>query len=190
MAANHISSISSAMFTNLCITTATKSASQLPTGDSAATPFATYTSASPEFTEIRNIKEFPAIGTPANIVKVPEYGSETSFQIQGQADAPQMEITLNYVPSEWAENKLLGGGGIKVGDKKTYMFRFALLAKAPGLVGGVVDLTDGFGDTANSCYYFLGKLEALEVTPSLTDAMTAKLTISVQSSIVGAYSVA
>jgi hypothetical protein len=185
MAANHISSISSAMYTNLCITTATKSASALPTGDGVATPFAVYTAGSPEFTEIRNIKEFPAIGTPANIVKVPEYGSETSFQIQGQADAPQMEITLNYVPSEWAENKLLNGGGIKVGDKKIYMFRFALLSKAANNT-----LIDGFGGTANSCYYFLGKLEALEVTPSLTDAMTAKLTISVQSSIVGAYSVA
>jgi hypothetical protein len=41
----------------------------------------------------------------------------------------------------------------------------------------------------NSSYYFLGKLEALEVTPSLTDAMTAKLTIAVQSEIKGAYTI-
>jgi hypothetical protein len=178
MAANHISSISSAMFTNLCMTTATQAATALPTVDGTTTNIFNNTA---NFVEIRNIKEFPAIGTPANIVKVPEYGSETSFQIQGQADAPQMEITLNYVPSEWQGNVLLGTTA-KVGGKGLYMFRFALLAKAPG------DLLEGFGGVQNSCYYFLGKLEALEVTPSLTDAMTAKLTISVQSSINGAFS--
>jgi hypothetical protein len=185
MAINHISSISSAMFTNLCMTIAPKDTTALPSVDGNPTAFAVAS----DFVEIRNIKEFPAIGTPANIVKVPEYGSETSFQIQGQADAPQMEITLNYVPSEWAGNVVTGtAGAVKVANKKTYLFRFALLSKAPALAAGAVDLKDGFGGTPNSCYYFLGKLEALEVTPSLTDAMTAKLTISVQSSIVGAYS--
>jgi hypothetical protein len=175
------------MFTNLCVTKAAKLPSALPAADDAVTPFAT----AADFVEIRNIKEFPTIGTPANIVKVAEYGSETSFQIQGQADAPQMEITLNYVPSEWAENKVLGGGGMKIADKAIYMFRFALLSKAPGanVSTGLPELKDGFGGSPNSCYYFLGKLEALEVTPSLTDAMTAKLTISVQSPIVGAYSI-
>jgi hypothetical protein len=174
----HISSISSAMFTNLCMSTLSgASLPALPIADSTAVPGF----ASGAFVEVRNIKEFPAIGTPANIVKVPEYGSDTSFQIQGQADAPQMEITLNYVPSEWAGNTLLGTTA-KIGSKTLYLFRFALLSKAP------TTMVDGFGGVQNSCYYFYGKLEALEVTPSLTDAMTAKLTISVQSSINGAFS--
>jgi hypothetical protein len=172
----HISSISSAMFTQLSVAPA---ATGLPATQGAIVSHTTNT-----FTEIRNIKEFPAIGKPANIVKVPEYGSDTSLQIQGQADSPTMEITLNYVPSEWPGGvlSLVSGGNAKVGGSDKFLFRFALMAKAP--VGNSTGALNG----ENSCYFFVGKLEAIEVTPSLTDAMTAKLTISVQSEITGAFS--
>src|SRR6187399_3303694 len=53
------------------------------------------------FIRIKNVRTFPAIGTPPNIVNVPTYGQSTSLQIQGQADAPSMEITLNYVANDW-----------------------------------------------------------------------------------------
>jgi hypothetical protein len=171
----HISSIGSAMFTKLEVAAEVA----LPTGDDALT--------TTQFFEIRNVKEFPAIGKPANIVKVPEYGSDTSLQIQGQADSPTMEITLNYVPAEWANGIMSDTGGvIKVGKSGIYTFRFALLSKQP--TGVIVAATPmGTPSVDNSCFYFKGKIEALEVTPSLTDAMTAKLTISVQSEIVGAF---
>jgi hypothetical protein len=141
-----------------------------------------------EYARIENVKEFPAFGTPANIVKVPEYGSKTSKQVQGQADSPNMELTLNYIPSAWEDNKLRKTGGLAAGpainDQTLYLFRFALLGASP--TGGTYTTAD-LSTTKNSVFYFVGKFEALEVTPSLTDALTAKLTISVQSEVKGAY---
>jgi hypothetical protein len=157
------------------------------------------------FIRITNIKEFPAVGTPANIVKVPEYGAKTSKQVQGQADSPSMELTLNFIPSLWAANKLSYSNGtssaIQVGDGNLYLFRFTLLSAEPEGYCSVTDTisadTDALGgggiassvagSVKNSSYYFLGRFETIEVTPSLTDAVTAKLTITVQSDIRGAY---
>jgi hypothetical protein len=174
-----------------------------------------------QYTRIINIKEFPAIGTPANIVKVPEYGTKTSKQINAQADLNNMELTVNFVPDYWKDSALhkadgtngnLGAGSgtnvPKVGDGKVYLFRFALLATDPDTTNtattkynnayidestdalGTIPAattTNSLGLIQNSIYYFLGKLEAVEVTPSLTDAITAKLTISIQSRISGAW---
>jgi hypothetical protein len=214
----HISSLTAVMFSDLSVTTfevseadwltlqstnaVTAAASLGKLFDNKAT-LATSTSfadhlpattslTNPEFAQITHLKEFPALGTPANIVKVPEYGSKTSKQIQGQADAPSMEITLNYIPSLWAGNKLTVGTtavGPEINDGKLYVFRFTLLGKDPGTytssaLGGALS---GAAGTDHSCFYFLGKLEALEVTSSLTEALTAKLTISAQSEIKGAY---
>jgi hypothetical protein len=160
-----------------------------------------------DYIRISNIKEFPAIGTPANVVKVPEYGAKTSKQIQGQADSPTMELTLNFVPSKWAGNAVRtstnAASGITIGDGKIYLMRFSLLNREPEGYTAITDAAgtsdlsisgDGGGAGAlagvqNSSYYFLGKFEALEVTPSLTDAVSAKLTITVQSDIRGAFTV-
>ena len=38
------------------------------------------------YVRVKNVREFPAMGTPPNIVNVPTYGQKTSQQIQGQAD--------------------------------------------------------------------------------------------------------
>lgn len=137
-----------------------------------------------DYTRIINVREFPAMGTPPNIVNVPVYGSKTSQQIQGQADAPTMEISLNYVGTDWqdAANYL----GVLVGDGIQYAFRFTLLNSEPANYNSVE--TTGMGATAsNSQYYWLGKFEALQVTPQLSDANTATLTLSVQSEFYGAY---
>ena len=89
---------------------------------------ATGTKATGTYVRIQNVREFPSIGTPANIVNVPVYGQKTSKQVQGQADAPTIEITLNYVPSDWASTTILGAA---VGNGVQYGFRFALLNSAP-----------------------------------------------------------
>lgn len=140
------------------------------------------------FIRIKNARSFPAMGTPANIVKVPTYGQKTSSSIQGQADAPQLEIDLNFIPSEWASTTLLGA---MVGSGQQKVFRFTLLAAEPT----AADLTKyastagGLGTVGNSQYYWYGKMEALLVTPSLTDAVTAKLTLSIQSQFYGAFTI-
>lgn len=48
---------------------------------------------------VEGIREFPSLGTPSNIVNVPQYGQSISSQIQGQADAPSLEFTFNYIPT-------------------------------------------------------------------------------------------
>lgn len=200
----HIDTLGAARFTDLSVSLTSLGAK---TSDVENT-FAAFTSASTvtsyfdaaatgdanEFMRITHIKEFPAIGLPANVVKVPEYGSKTSKQIQGQADSPTMEITLNYIPDLWADSYLGGTASVtnptatapKIGDGILRLFRFTLMDAEPSNHKAVAN---GIGSVKNSSYYFLGKFEALEVTPSLTDALSAKLTITVQSDIRGAYTV-
>lgn len=135
------------------------------------------------FVRVDNIREFPPLGTPPNVVNVPRYGSKTSSQIQGQSDAPSMELTLNFVPSVWAKGtgQILGN---MVGDGIQYLFRVSLLNSEPD---GYETATDGLGTVQNSQYFFIGKLEALQVSPQLTDANTATITITVQSEFIGAF---
>jgi hypothetical protein len=146
-----------------------------------------------KFSRITGIREFPAMGTPPNIVNVPVYGQSTSQQIQGQSDAPTMEITVNYKPSEWADGSTLGD---MVGDGEQRVFRFTLLnSEPPGYVSSPAGATALGGDTSdgtatqNSIYYWIGKVEALLVNPQLTDANTATITISVQSAFFGAFTI-
>lgn len=144
------------------------------------------------FVRVKNVREFPAMGTPPNIVNVPTYGQKTSQQIQGQSDAPNLEITLNYVPSEWSAGSVLGN---MVGDGKQYVMRFALLnAQSPGYAStGANNLggsaATGAGSVENSVYYWVGKVEALVVNPQLSDANTATITLSLQSKFYGAYTI-
>lgn len=140
------------------------------------------------FVQIDNVREFPSMGTPPNVVNVPVYGSKTSQQIQGQSDAPSMEITLNFVGTDWADDSsnLLGA---MVGDGNQYVFRFALMNAEP--IGyASTDGATGLGSVQNSQYYWIGKLEAMQVNPQLTDANTATITITVQSDFYGAYTTA
>jgi hypothetical protein len=131
---------------------------------------------------IQDVREFPAMGTPPNIVNVPVYGQATSQQIQGQADAPSLEITINYIPAEWADGTHLGDA---VGNGQQYMFRFALLNSEPPTYNHVA--VDGIGLPDNSQYYWIGKIEALQVNPNLTDANQATVTLSIQSDFMGAF---
>jgi hypothetical protein len=143
------------------------------------------------FVRILNVREFPAMGTPPNIIKVPVFGSKQSQQIQGQADAPSLEITLNYVPSDWSPNADPVRGLSKfVNDGITRAFRFSLMnSDSAGVTAATkyASLPLGLGTVQNSVYYWTGRMEALLVKPSLTDATTATLTLSMQSDFYGAY---
>ena len=140
------------------------------------------------FVRVKNVREFPAMGTPPNVVNVPTYGQKTSQQVQGQSDAPNMEITINFVASEWAKDagNLLGN---LVGDGNQYAFRFSLLNSEPTGSGPTKysSTSAGLGTVQNSQFYWVGKIEALQVTPQLTDATTATVTLTLQSAMFGAY---
>jgi len=148
------------------------------------------TKAANTFVQVKNVREFPAMGTPPNIVNVPVYGSKTSQQIQGQADSPTLEINMNFVASEWAKDGTPTLLGAAVGDGNQYVFRFALMNAEPGSAYNSTAGITGLGKVGNSVWYWVGKMEALLVNPQLTDANTATLTISVQSQFYGAYTVA
>jgi len=134
------------------------------------------------FVRVKNVREFPAIGTPPNIVNVPVFGQSTSQQIQAQADAPSMEVTLNYVAKDWASTATLGK---LVGAGSSLVTRFALLNSEPS--GGYASTVGGLGTTLNTYWYFIGKIDSLLVTPSLSDSNQATIAITLQSSVKGAY---
>jgi hypothetical protein len=147
------------------------------------------TKAAGAFVRIQNVREFPAIGTPANVVNVPAYGQRTSSQIQGQADAPSMELTINFVPSDWGDGTSILAD--YVGDGIQRVFRFTLLNSEPTATGATkyASTAGGIGTVPNSQYYFVGKIEAIAVSPQLTDANTATLTLTVQGAFFGAYTI-
>jgi hypothetical protein len=195
----HISSIGAGMFSDLSIATpltelTSAAINALRTAAEFQALFATEinsvggTKAANTFVRIKNAREFPSMGTPPNITNVPVYGSATSQQIQAQADAPSMEITLNFVPSEWAKeaNNILGSA---VGDGKTYVFRFTLLNSEPTGTAATkyASTALGLGTVGNSQYFWVGKLEALQINPQLSDANTATLTLTMQSQFFGAF---
>jgi hypothetical protein len=143
-----------------------------------------------EFRRITNIREFPAIGTPPNIVNVPVFGQKSSSQVQGQSDSPSMEITVNFIGTDWQDtaNYL----GELVGDGTQRVFRFTLMNSEPtGTTANTkyASTVGGIGSTQNSQYYWFGKIEALVVNPQLTDANTATITLTIQSAIMGAFTI-
>ena len=184
----HINSIGAGMFSDLSVCLDAADVAAVVNNPSEALlkacfaselePTEIMTAAGGEFVRIKDVREFPAMGTPPNVVNVPVYGQSTSQQIQGQADAPSIELQVNYVPADWDSVSLLGKS---VGDGKQYVFRFTLLNSAPAAFAA-----DAMG-TQNNSYYWVGKIEALQVSPQLTDANTATVTITVQSDFYGAF---
>jgi hypothetical protein len=196
----HITSIGAGMFSDLSVHAPSTelTASGLAALDTAAefqALFATEiannggTKAAGAFIRLADIREFPAIGTPANVVNVPAYGQATSSQIQGQADAPSMELTINYIPGNWADGTSLLAD--MIGDGIQRVMRFTLLNSNPTGTGATkfASTAGGLGTVPNSQFYFIGKLEAIAVNPQLTDANTATLTLTVQGAFWGAYTV-
>lgn len=139
------------------------------------------TPATGTFILVPNVREYPGLGTPPNVVNVPNYGSSTSLQIQAQADPDSMELTLNYVPKDWAADTVLGQ---MVGDGKTRAVMFSLLNSEPA---GYDCSVGGLGTVDNSLFFFLAKLDALQVSPDLADANQATLTMTLQSKFYGAF---
>jgi len=171
----HITSIGAGIYTYLDIFSGT-----IPVDtDTSAEYVALFATANvADIDRIPSIREFPSVGTPANIVNVPVYGQATSSQVQGQADAPSLEITVNYVPEDMLVIEALKG--------TTVAFRVLMspvtLSLADSLAATIV--------TENTEFYFQGKVEAILVNPQLTDATTATITLSAQTDFIGPATVA
>ena len=170
----HLSSLNAGIFTFLDIFTGTIPAATDTAAECAAL-FVGTTPGTPDATHVRmpSVREFPSVGTPANIVNVPVYGQKTSSQVQGQADSPSLEVTVNYVAEDMtALHDLVGTSAA---------FRFMMAASAvTAAEGSAAAITP-----ENTEFYFLGKIEAILVNPALTDATTATVTLSAQSDFFG-----
>jgi len=188
----HIDNIGAGMFSDMSISTDPAGIPDLDGLDDAATQLAldalfkaeTDVPAVGSYSRVENVREFPAMGTPPNVVNVPIYGQATSQQIQGQADAPSMELQLNAVPADWAAGATLGD---MVGDGVQRVFRFSLLNSKPEGYNSSIEVGSGLGDVQNSYYYWFGKIDAQQITPQLTDANTMTITMTIQSEFFGAY---
>lgn len=128
-----------------------------------------------DIVEIPSIREMPVIGQRANIVKVPQFGSATSYSIGAQSDAPDLTLTVNYVPAEWDEAADLG---LILKNKEPVVFQFALLYSKPA---SLIATNLGLGTVDNTLVYWVGRMESLELTPSLSDSNTASVAISLLS---------
>jgi hypothetical protein len=211
----HLTSIAAAMFTDLSVAGSAYSVvsglavlvANAPAALTSANAQGFFTTATStvKYLRVPNVRSFPAIGAPANIVNVPVFGQRTSQTVGGQADAPSLEVTVNYVPSEWRKGgatqstfttgtQTVFGDELAnmVGDGNSRVWRMTLLAAAVGSITttaslGTYDSATGSGiaAVANSQFFWIGKLESLLVTPSLTDASTATLAMSIQSDFVG-----
>lgn len=187
----HINSIGAGIFSDLSVYNGTVTDfSTTDTQSEFAALFGTEnnTPGAATFSRMKNVREFPSMGTPPNIVNVPVYGQKSSQQVQGQSDAPNMELNVNFVPADWAAGTVLGD---MVGDGKLHVFRFALLNTEPTGTDATkyASTVGGLGTVQNSHYYWIGKIEAIQVNPQLTDANTATVTLSIQSKFYGAYTV-
>ena len=183
-------SISAAQFSALAV-----SREAVPTTLNETNLKATFATAA-DFEEIANIRDMPSFGTPANIVKVPVYGQAQTQSIGAQSDAPDLELTVNYIPTDWAKVNAsfatTGTLGDAVADGVAKVFQFALLpTAAPNLTTA---LTAGVGGTLaspipNALIYFVGKIESVLINPARDDASTATVALSIQSDFYGPYTV-
>lgn len=129
---------------------------------------------------VGNVREFPSLGTPANVVNVPVYGQATSSQVAGQADAPSLEFTLNYVPADHA----VLDTARRQNTRMCFRVRIAdadLTTDANGVIQA--DNIDVFDD-----FYFFGTIASFEVTPGLTDSLQASVTLTIDGDFLGPYS--
>jgi len=128
---------------------------------------------------IEGIREFPSLGTPSNIVNVPQYGQSISSQIQGQADAPSLEFTFNYIPTNHAALDTLRKAGTNL------VFRVRLSNTEDG---GVQDTPAEDGTAEYEDIFFQGTIASFEIVPALTDATQANIALTIDGDFEGPYS--
>jgi len=128
---------------------------------------------------IEGIREFPSLGTPSNIVNVPQYGQSISSQIQGQADAPSLEFTFNYIPTNHAALDTLRKAGTNL------VFRVRLSNTEDG---GVQDTPAEDGTAEYEDIFFQGTIASFEIVPALTDATQANIALTIDGDFEGPFS--
>lgn len=142
------------------------------------------------FVQITNIRDIPAVGTTPNIVKVPNYGINNTLSVGAQGDSPDLDVTINYVPGPWTEsgNTFATSGtlGDAVADGISKVFMLAVLTSKPTSMAATAA---GIGTAPNALFYWVGKIESIQVQAARDDATTATVSLSTSSEFYGPYTV-
>jgi|SRR5210317_1114495 len=120
--------------------------------------------------DIGFLRELPPVGSPPNVVNVPQFGQATTSQIKAQSDAPSLELTVNYVPSYHGFLDQIRKDGVAA------CFRIRL-TNADAVTGTANELFDDI--------YFYGTIASMEVTPSLSDSMQATIALTIDGDFEG-----
>lgn len=177
----HISSIGASIYAALAV--ANDPLASIPTTEAG---FKALFALPADYDLIEDIRDLPAVGATPNIVKVPVYGQPQTQSIGAQSDAPDLDIVINFVPSKWAAGSVLKG---YLDAKTPVAFQLSLLQAKPTGVDKYAAVVTGLGSVANSSMYFIGKMESMLFQPARDDAVTATLSLSIQSDFYGWYTV-
>ena len=134
------------------------------------------------------IREFPNLGIPANVVNVPQYGQGASSQIAGQSDAPSLDFTFNYVPTEHAFISTLRESG----ESKLFRIRLSNAQQAEDTSGVILpyEVVDGSGSDMRefSDFFLFGSVASFEIVPNLTDSNQLNVTLTIDGEMKGPHS--
>ena len=134
--------------------------------------------------DLGNIRDMPSFGTPANIIKVPEFGRDQTLSIGAQPDAPDLEFTINFVGSDWDEEASATVVGDYVSDGRTRPMMISMLSsEASG--SNIGESGTGIGGALNATIFFAGRIESALFNPMRDDASTVTVALSVQSNFFG-----
>ena len=133
-------------------------------------------------THVRNIREFPDFDeTSGNKVDVPSYDSGISASVNAQADVELLEFTLNFNPEQHNEIEIMSQTGL------VYAFQISLTNKVPVNLMQVPDSGIGLNDTENTVFNFAAVVAGFSVVPSLSDSLTAKVSLALQTEMIGPF---
>lgn len=137
---------------------------------------------------IEHVRDFPAVGAPANLINVPEYGRDTTLSISAQSDSQAFELTLNFAPNQWLPtgNTWATTGSLEDLRKEgaVVWFQLAMMGQKPASYDCKAA---GLGTVPNSLLYFQGRIASMEWQPARDDAATATVSISRVSDYFGLY---
>ena len=179
----HISSITAVRFTSLAISTNRVTATERRDATNAADEAALFRAAFDSDSEVTigQVREFPNLGTRANIVNVPNYGASISSQVGGQADAPDLTFTLNYVPDDNGHREL---NRIRTsGDTVSFRARLTDVENLGNLTDGIPAANVEFDDL-----HWTGRVVSFEIVPALNDSMQANVAVTIEGDFFGPVS--
>ena len=143
-----------------------------------------------EYVTIEHVRDLPAIGTPPSLVNVPEYGLAQSLKVGVQADAPDLELTLNFVATQWKKAGATFATTGTLGDLKDegtpVVFQLVLAGAKPASYNCTAA---GLGTVPNILFYWVGRIEAYSVQAARDDAATATVSLSLLSDFYGPFTI-